>query len=387
MLWKRWTRALAAASGLALTLPGSGAAAQAVDSESIRAALSQAESSSGQAQQQVDRLLRTFRYSRALFGNEHVLLTAIAYSGQLCSFDKHTVFHCQAKQTRSGLAGAVMVPLLGGGKGYGWADWWPRIETSTEAEAILDFQHAIERMQTTLMAFGVLKSTDPSMRPVRLSRLMSAARALEQLLVYAAVPFGDSEGSFKDADAWPLFMLRCLQDLMLRMQAPGFADPPPPVAADQPPPLEASSSVAEEAEPEPRALPPEPVRNDRLDDAAAELDALWHEYRRLAHQKGSRTRHNYLIGPAVGFPMTNVDEWLYGLGIEVGAPALRATLIGGFRSTYTNRWVVGPVGWFLGIGISGEFADDLFHLANGGLKAARTLSGESVSLLNQSGAP
>jgi hypothetical protein len=162
-------------------------------------------------------------------------------------------------------------------------------------------------------------------------------------------------------------MLRCLQELMARVQAPDFLDRLPPVP---------------EA---PHALPAPDARGNALDDAAAELDALWHEYKRLSHQKPPRKRHNYLIGPAVGFPMTNVDEWLYGLGLEVGAPALRATIIGGFRSTYTNRWVVAPLGWFVGIGISGEFADDLFHLANGGLKAARTLSGESLSALNQGG--
>ena len=100
------------------------------------------------------------------------------------------------------------------------------------------------------------------------------------------------------------------------------------------------------------------------------LDKLFEEYERLRNIVPA-ARHTILLGPLGGIPLSNTDEFLYGFGAELGWARFRLYLAGGFRSDYKARYGVNAVGWWGGIGLSGEFGDDLVHAIVGASEAAR----------------
>ncbi|MEY4510288.1 MAG: hypothetical protein RLZZ450_2410, partial [Pseudomonadota bacterium] len=86
-------------------------------------------------------------------------------------------------------------------------------------------------------------------------------------------------------------------------------------------------------------------------------------------------RHPFLLGPAVGIPVTESPgkTLLLGALMEIQIPHfVRFGLSYGVQVEYDH--VFGPPGWFTGLALSGELGDDLFHLLNGGLSAARAVT-------------
>jgi hypothetical protein len=431
---------------------GSKARAQNPMADAIAAAASDsAAKATAGATFELDRVSRLYNVAGRLFGYEHVLLTAVAYSGRRCrDAGSNTFWSCNESEaggkmraTRTGIGGLVGVPLLGGGAGHGAFDWWPRFETRSAAEVYIEYQQSAEKWVELISKFTKVDEVDPESRR---KSLLTAARALKSLLDREVAPYQDpDEKTEKRADhasEWPIRLRQCVEDLITRLTALESKTKPSSglnavkdvltargLLGTAPVELKAgprSADVAEAsldagsasisdffaltAELETAAGPrdasaaqghagyreltarslldggldagssaaPELSMSDELISSAEELRGLLDAYRQLSHSGESpRGRHTYLIGPAVVIPVQDITrEWMYGVVLEVGKPFLRLTATGGFRLSYDNPYIVAPYGWFAGIGISGEFADDFFHWANGASSAAAKLRTE-----------
>jgi hypothetical protein len=81
-------------------------------------------------------------------------------------------------------------------------------------------------------------------------------------------------------------------------------------------------------------------------------------------------RHNLLLGPSLGIPLTKnpVDLFQVGGALEFGGESVRLVLTGGFVGRYQGATYrdIFAAGWFVGLALSGEIGDKLFHYFNGG---------------------
>jgi len=81
-------------------------------------------------------------------------------------------------------------------------------------------------------------------------------------------------------------------------------------------------------------------------------------------------RHNLLVGPSMGIPLTKnpIDVFQLGGAIEVGGEPMRFVLTGGLVGRYQGATYkdIFAAGWFVGVALSGEIGDKLFHYFNGG---------------------
>jgi hypothetical protein len=348
----------------------------------------------------------------------------------------------------------VGVPLIGGGGGHGWIDWWPRFETRAKEEVYLEFQHSAEQWSDLIARFAKMEEVDPESRR---KSMLTAARALKALLDRQVAPYQDPEANYDRKQAkkeWPTRLRVCVEDLIKRlvdlepktnqaveldelkttllpmMNAPqpvmnaapetrafareaepdasaplrafallagaseldaGMPDAGAPDASDtENPQLRSFVAASDTGDSTDASAAQDPSRGwfaedalstlDELASSAEELRGLVDAYRQLSHSDHAvRGRHNYLLGPAVMIPIQDIArEWMYGVVLEAGVPAFRFTASGGFRVNYDNRYVVAPTGWYAGVGVSGEFADDFFHWANGAQAAATKLRSEIV---------
>ncbi|MDB4986237.1 MAG: hypothetical protein JWN04_1415 [Myxococcaceae bacterium] len=114
---------------------------------------------------------------------------------------------------------------------------------------------------------------------------------------------------------------------------------------------------------------------DQLKALAKLLASYWNSTKPNQLQEGHATkRHNLLLGPALGIPVTQRPTRLVLLGalLELGGnDYFRAGVAGGIQVRYGDA--LGPPGWFAGLSLSGTFADDLFHIINGGLSSSRAV--------------
>ncbi len=276
------------------------------------------------------------RYSRArdLFGENHVTLAPILYATK--------------NADRGGVAGVIAVPLIGIGGGYGW-DFFPDVQTEEESRAFLRFEQGLRTHRRALSSFVKLPQVPEAVRARRLASLIQVFR--EMILEDIAA---ETEWLLDKKDE----LLGCLEEL-------------------------ANSSE-----------PPE----KRLEG----LDELWIEYEHLRDYDAPR-RADVLIAPHYGIPITDepTERALLGGGLETHlgvillgskwwgrwfglsgsgwewwreqSSRLRVTLSAGAESRYGGRYAFDVDGWFVGLGLSGEYSDDLFNLLTGASDAASGL--------------
>jgi hypothetical protein len=264
-----------------------------------------------------EHLLTTYRTARRLFGDDHVVLTAIALTGSRCKAED-TFWKCKDKlDYDTGVAGLVAVPLVGWGASWGW-DWFPALETEGEAQAYERFtRHARAYQQVAQKVTNA--SPDESEKSLELA-FQRSIELLRQTLLRA---LEDDKRYFKEAEA----MLGCLQRL--------------------------KNSA------------------DSLKRRQAQLDAMWNEYELLAGDLPQR-RHGFLLGPAAAIQVNKPFDYLYGVSAEFGRPWARLMVTGGLRGS-TSNVAFRPIGWYVGLGLSGELADDLINLITGASAAASKL--------------
>lgn len=265
---------------------------------------------------------------RKLVGGEHVLLTAAAYVGQSCT--EGFLQNCGTVQ--AGAAAVVSVPLLGVGGGHG-ADWYPTLQSEDSEKAFERFSNQVRRYVS----------------------LIDNAQALESPK--------DSREAFETLRGAALTMLRETDDL----------DP----------------SYYETARALLECIEAGESKNFNLTDCGGLVATIKtpDEYRKQLEtlksklstyfdkisKEGPPKRHNLLLGPSLGVPVTSdpTDLVLVGAHAEFAYRALRIGVSGGLQVSYVDPF--GPPGWYAGLAISGELGDDLLHFANGGLAAARSL--------------
>jgi hypothetical protein len=263
-----------------------------------------------------DQVLTTYRTARRLFGEDHVVLTAIALTGGRCKAED-TLWKCKNKlDYDTGIAGLVAVPLVGWGASWGW-DWFPVLQTEGEAQAY-------ERFTRHARAYQQVAQKVTDMAPADTEQLeLAFQRSLELLRQTLVQALEDDKRYFKEAAA----MLGCLQRLR------SSADP--------------------------------------LKRRQAQLDAMWNEYELLAGDLPQR-RHGFLLGPAAAIQVNEPFDYLYGISAEFGRPWARLMVTGGLRGS-TSNIAFRPVGWYVGLGLSGELADDLVNLITGATNVASKL--------------
>ena len=81
-------------------------------------------------------------------------------------------------------------------------------------------------------------------------------------------------------------------------------------------------------------------------------------------------RHNVLLGPSLGIPLTKnpTDIFQLGASAEIGGKSFRVMASGGLVGRYSGPTYkdIFAAGWFVGVALSGEMGDELFHYFNGG---------------------
>jgi len=305
----------------------------------------------------LDDLRASYRTARRLFGGDHVLLTAMAFyqcddrvdGGQGTTVSTGGGLACKAnivdgagavsyeRAAHGGAAGVVMVPLLGFGGGHNrkwWqlkGDMWPVLKTDDELQAFLEFQRQL-KLHRNLAGADLTVSGN-------MAEAVSFRLGFEEILRREV-----QTGS--DIEAIGEAFLECLQDLDdARISA-------------------SANPTASETQ------------------IAQMVTTLWDEFQAI---KGESTteRHNVLIGPFLGIPITEDprDRMLYGLGIELAPLAgvfkgwsdLRFTAAVGWSADYTDRLEL-KSGWALALGLSGSFGDDLVHFFNGASAAGHQVS-------------
>jgi hypothetical protein len=300
-----------------------------VDNVLSSAELDQEETAHGN----LDQIHAQYRLVRKLFGGEHAVLTAVAFGGRRCSTadgSAHSIFGQSGclTETRAGVAGIVMVPLLGVGGGHR-ATFWPVVQTDDEVQSFLRFQHSVslhaDALDATWAVYGANEDAlDLKAAKDLAARAVAFRESLKELLNREIATKG------AHADLAEKF-LKCLAQL-------------------------------EEA----HLL------------AALEWDRLvhlWQEYVGIIGSGDAITRRpNLLLGPFIGAPVTEDPRKLalYGAAAEIGGQGFRVTLGGGLTADYSATFVP-ATGWFAMLGLSGEWGDDLLHYLSGARDAAAGL--------------
>lgn len=306
----------------------------------------------------LDKIRRTYQEARKRLGGEHVLLTATVYASRTCSdnvafyFDKD----CLKAEWSGGVAGLVALPLWGLGGGHG-SDWYPVLHTEEESRTFETFERRVRNLAATsptleaLLQGKVVDVSDSSLE--QLSReLLETVNALTRRAI-------NDDASYYEA---AIALSGCVQKVLLagedvQLTVPsGFEDALAAIAG---------SDLKTECEKALGAV--------KLTDRIKKARDLVREYFKLVgigEARGSLSRHNFLIGPAVGFPVTEnpTNIALWGVAAEAGArDSLRLGVAGGFVAAYEAP--LAPMqGVFVGLSLSGEYGDDLVHFIG---KAAR----------------
>jgi hypothetical protein len=292
-----------------------------------KASVDQSESSNGS----LDQGREQYRVVRKLFGGEHVVLTAAAYLGRRCKNDgqAHSLLgDACGKETRGGAAGIVMVPIIGAGGGHGF-NFWPVVQTEDEVTAFLEFQQSLQVHADFLAATWATFQADPkSLDLDDMEDLSARVRAFRESLKEEFQREVDTKGAHAKLAQMFIGCLAQLESANLGLQ----------------------------------------LEWDRLSH-------LWQEYSGIIENPDNvARRHNFLLGPFIGAPITEdpVKLMLYGLGAEVGTQGFRVTLGVGWTADYSAALV--PVtGWVATLGLSGEWGDDLLHYLSGARDAANGL--------------
>lgn len=270
---------------------------------------------------QLERLRADYKKARALFGQDHVSIFPMIYAGRRCSDGSNGLFSGCDRATMSGVGAVIFVPVAGFGGGHG-ADWWPVLNTATEAEAFFRFEQRARKAVRVMAALSIAEPDVPTLVHYRV-----LATAFEDVLRRDIEEGGHADYRSRE-------LLECL--------------------------LQLTASDANAAE------------------KVQSLDDLWREYVLLNGKQTYKRRHNLLVGPSYTVPLTEkiTDLYLLGVSVEFGDEAWAVSLSGGLRNRYTAGTPVADAeGWYAGIGLSGELTEDLLDMLSGASAAAGQLKG------------
>jgi hypothetical protein len=268
------------------------------------------------AEEQIQAVARQYGVARRVFGDSHVMLTAVLYGASDRRESEGN------GKLRTGAAGLISVPLLGVGGGHG-VQGFPRLQTDDESAVLMDFDRRISGYYDVLKRREVRPRDDAEAeeRFDRRVRLFDSLLEAEGQRSVARETSG-TEGCPTD---WVFRRPERLRDCLALLRA---------------------------------STAPVAVRLEQL-------DALWREYLRL---KGTRAagRHNLLVGPALGLSLNDEAISMWGILAEVGATVLgkpvRFAVSGGILRPRNDPFDVSSrPDWWIGLGLSGQFGDDLFN--------------------------
>lgn len=327
--------------------------------------------------EQLEKVRKLYETAREALGSEHVLLTAAAYVGKKPKLSSES----KEPTLQGGVAGVISLPLFGAGGGHG-PDWYPVLQTEAATKAFERFENEVKQYVALADNLDVAKS-DPR----------AVLRALEE----AALTLLD-QVTDDDPDLWRLARATklCVEGIgSLRNQVRiGLASKAQPGATESALQVESAPELDEVSalsadEPSDKSLEAVvtkcgamvnavgTIKSDDVNQQIAALTALLRTYWQALKKEGDAAalaRHAFLIGPAVGIPVTENPGKvvLTGALMEVGKSHFRLGITAGLQFRYSA--LEETPGWFAGLSLSGELGDDLFHFLNGGLQAARSLS-------------
>jgi hypothetical protein len=294
----------------------------------------------------IEQLHGAYDAAQSLLGAQHVLISPALFAGKRCA-DGNNVFSCSTVESRGGIAGLVLVPLFGAGGGHG-ADWWPAIETDDVADGFYRFDKNFRRLRDVVANKLELPDAQKESDQVLAKRFNLLAGVFESLLKRIQGNAGDGY-YHSEADQ----LKACLDAISRAPVLPRQAVPA------QPPNLDPQQYCAAGAR-----AGTTPQGWTALDKLKL-LDGLWREYDLLVDATPP-ARHVFLIGPLAGLSITDkFGDLLYGAGLELGwKDSIRFTLSGGLRSSMrgsVNSGNFDTVGWWAGLGLSGQIGDQLIN--------------------------
>jgi hypothetical protein len=241
---------------------------------------------------------------------------------------------------KGGTAGLITIPLLGGRPGH-WLDLWPVVQTDSLAEYYRAFESQARDLQAVVVKETTQKAQDPntdqryfeSLDKLLTSLLVADREDDDQRPVSGcSEPDTTSDTFMSNLASKTNDLLPCLQQIETNVASGKW-----------------TATVGVE-----------------------HIAALWNEYE-LLENKPRRQRQIYLFGPAAGLPIwesnRNPNDLLWGLALEAGTATFRLMVAAGYRTDWDDPFCkpvgICRIGWWAGIGLSGQLADDLFNKVSG----------------------
>lgn len=252
-----------------------------------------------QSSEQLDKFHKVFMQATKIFGSEHTVISpsffyATDIKNRLSTVDEHMV----------GLSGVLLLPLVGGGGGHGYVDWWPVVTTEDATQIYSDFLDQLKQYEEA--------NTNAESVPNDIRTVLSAKWDAQRLAVAVQI-FCEN-----DID-WPSTFKKRIAEV--------------------------------------------------CSDASSDRDVA-QLVTTLPKSEILPRRHNMLLGPSLGIPLTKspVDWFQLGGALELGGKHMRFVLTGGLVGRYQGPSYreIFASGWYVGAALSGEIGDKLFHYFNGG---------------------
>jgi hypothetical protein len=271
-----------------------------------------------QSSDQLDKFQKVYEDATKIFGAEH---TVISPSFFFASDIKGRLDPTEKRET--GLSATLLLPLFGAGGGHG-ADWFPVVTSSDETQIYQAFLDQLDQYQQAEANFTTISGSVDAITQTKwnIQNLLAAKQIF-----------------CKEELEWPAGAEAAIQKLC---HEAGFTTITP-------------TTVGGVTTATPSA------------DQTTVINALG-----TAAKAGQAApkRHNLLLGPSLGIPLTKnpTDIFQLGASVEVGGDAFRMMATGGLVGRYQGAtWQdVFAAGWFVGVALSGQLGDELFHYFNGG---------------------
>jgi hypothetical protein len=280
-----------------------------------------------QSSDQLDKFHKIYESATKIFGAEHTVITPLFFvagdiNGRLSTTQKR----------EAGLSATLLVPIFGAGGGHG-PDWFPVVTSSDETKIYSDFLDQLAQYQS---AEENAKSLGADVDAI------AHTKWNVQNLLLAKQIF------CKEDISWPDKAADAIEQLC-KGKLPTTLDPTKTDSSGAPKPSQEQQLVIDAVTPPATAgivvSPPivvSPVPQ----------------------------RHNLMIGPSLGIPLTKnpTDIFQLGASAELGCSAFRFMATGGLVGQYQGATFkdVFAAGWFVGLALSGQLGDELFHFFNGG---------------------
>ena len=289
---------------------------------------------------------------RSLLGREHVLVTAGVVARKICARRGLSALRCDLGAWSGGMATLVGVPLVGVGGGHG-LDWYPVLHTERESHAFETFEAHARHFQRVLERLTRLEAPANHVRDLH-TELLSMVERL------TARPQQDDATFAQTASS----LYQCVRHILRPTAEPMLTRAVGASALDDSRLITGCHrsfallrGLAADAMPMRRLA----LAVDRVREYFSILDG--------AHL-GEISRHNLLLVPTLGMSLSHAmsQGLMWGLLLELGwRHGLRLGVGGGFVAQHDKP--LAPLsGAYLGISLSGEIADDLFHLVEGAVR-------------------